>query len=79
MRLYGTSALSESDADGIRIALKNELIELESALDLVDFGSDPTVKNLIYNIIYLGMPKRIEEITEKFKKDNNRKDNLQND
>ena len=35
--------------------------------------------NLIYNIIYLGMPKRIEEITEKFKKDNNRKDNLQND
>ena len=79
LRLYGTSALSESDADGIRIALKNELIELESALDLVDFGSDPTVKNLIYNIIYLGMPKRIEEITEKFKKDNNRKDNLQND
>lgn len=76
LRLYGTSSLSEEQANGIQLALKNELIELEAALDLIDFGSDPTVKNLIYNIIYLGMPKRIEEITEKFKKDNNRKDNL---
>ena len=76
LRLYGTSSLTEDQAEGIRMALKNELIELESALNLVDFGSDPTVKNLIFNIIYLGMPKRIEEITEKFKKDNNRKDNL---
>ena len=79
LRLYGTSLLSEDDAEGIRMALKNELIDLEAAIDLVDFGSDPTVKNLIFNIIYLGMPKRIEEITEKFKKDNNRKDNAQND
>ena len=75
LRLYSSASLSEDQAEGIRAALKNELIELESALDLVDFGSDPTVKNLIYNIIYLGMPRRIEDITEKFKKDNNRKDN----
>ena len=76
LRLYGTSSLTQEQAEGITIALKNELIELECAINLVDFGSDPTVKNLIFNIIYLGMPKRIEEITEKFKKDNNRKDNL---
>ena len=76
LRLYGTSSLTEEQTEDIQAALKNELIELEAALDLVDFGSDPTVKNIIYNIIYLGMPKRIEEITKKFKKDNNRKDNL---
>ena len=75
LRLYETSALLEEQANGIQNALKNELIALEAALDLVDFGDDHTVKNLIYNIIYLGMPKRIEQITAKFKKDNNRKDN----
>ena len=76
LRLYGTSSLTEEQINSIQSALKNELIELEAALDLIDFGSDPTVKNLIYNIIYLGMPNRIEEISRKFNKDNNRKDNL---
>ena len=73
--LYGDTPLKQEELDGIADALKNELIGLEAALDLVDFGPDPTIKNIIYNIIYLGMPKKIDEIIKKYKNEDCRKDN----
>ena len=52
---------------GIELALKNELYGLEAALDLIDYGKNLTAKELINNVIYLGMPKKIESITEKYR------------
>lgn len=65
LKLFGRVPTKE-EADGITVALKNELIGLEDALDLIDYGDNLTQKELIYNIIYLGMPKRIEEIVKKY-------------
>lgn len=73
--LYGDAPLKQEELDGISDALKNELIGLEAALDLIDFGSDTTIKNIIYNIIYLGMPKKIADIIKKHKNEDSRKDN----
>ena len=70
LRLYEGGVLSPEQLEDVKSALKNELLGLEASLDLVDFGGDPTVKNIIYNIIYLGMPKKIEQILEKHKNDN---------
>lgn len=66
LRLYGGIPSAEQLSD-IELALKNELFGLEAALDLVDCGENITVKELINNVIYLGMPKKIESIIEKYK------------
>ena len=60
--LYGNESPDESTLEGIRIALKNELCSAEGAIDLIDF-ENPSVKNIIENILYLGLPARIEEIS----------------
>ena len=70
LRIYDRNIPSPEQTSDIELALKNELIGLEGALDLVDFGMDNTVKNILYNIIYLGMPKRIEGIVKKLYSDN---------
>ena len=59
--LYGKDSPSQEDLDGIKTALKNELIAAEDALDLVDFR-DEDIKNVIMNILYLGMPKEIDTL-----------------
>ena len=79
LALYGGRAPLEHETDGITVALKNELIELENALDLIDYKGNTIARELIRNIIYLGMPEKIEKILEKFKSkdtdhDNDRKD-----
>ncbi|MBR2387699.1 MAG: hypothetical protein IKB02_02915 [Clostridia bacterium] len=70
LRIYdGCIPSSEQTAD-VELALKNELMGLERALDLIDFGTDNTVKNILFNIIYLGMPKKIESIVTNLYNDN---------
>lgn len=62
-------------------ALKNELCDVETAIDLIDFESE-TVKNIVCNILYIGCPAKIREIlcskdqNKKRKKTKNRKDGL---
>jgi len=51
-------------AEGIAVALKNELAEAENAFDLLDFEDD-LQKNILQNIIYLGMPTTVEELLKK--------------
>ena len=63
--MYGAIP-SPEELKGIELALKNELYGLEAALDLIDYGSNVTAKELINNVIDLGMPKKIESITEKY-------------
>ena len=66
LRLYGGMP-GEEQLGGIELALKNELYGLEAALDLIDYGKNVTAKELINNVIYLGMPKKIESIIEKYR------------
>ena len=73
--IYNGNIPTKEQLDDIQLALKNELIELEKALVLLDFDTNDTVKALLFNIIYLGMPKKIEEIVKKYY-NNDRKDNL---
>ena len=61
LTLYEGKEPTESDMESIRIALKNELYEAEAAVDLIEFES-AEIKNIVLNILYLGMPDRIEQI-----------------
>ena len=62
-------------------ALKNELCDVESAVDLIDFENE-MVQNIICNILYIGCPAKVKEILcgdcEK-KKRKNRKDGVKDD
>ncbi len=59
--LYGDILPSKEELDGIRTALKNELLSAEAAVDLMEFDL-PDIKEIVSNILYLGMPDRIEKI-----------------
>ncbi|MBE6667878.1 MAG: hypothetical protein E7607_06180 [Ruminococcaceae bacterium] len=69
--LYEKDSPTESDLEGIKIALKNELLSAEAAMDLMKITS-PTIESIISNILYLGLPERIEAI--RFGDDKNKKD-----
>ena len=58
--LYGHVPTAE-EREGIEIALKNALFDAEAAFDLCDFPHED-LKSIVYNILYLGMPARIETI-----------------
>ena len=68
--LYGKAAPDKNDLEGIKIALKNELVSAEAAMDLMEFESQ-SIKNIISNILYLGLPERINSI--KFGEDKKKK------
>ncbi len=80
--LYGDD-IDERERALIADALKNELCDVERALDLIDFGDDRALENIIRNVFYLGMPRTVETVlsgAENGKKDNcRRKDNLKID
>ncbi len=62
-------------------ALKNELCDVESAIDLIDFDNE-MVQNIICNILYIGCPAKVREIlcgTGEKNKRKNRKDGLTDD
>lgn len=59
--LYGHCPPTPQEQEGIRAALKNELYDAEAALDLISFHSSD-IQQIICNILYLGMPQRIEAI-----------------
>ncbi len=57
--LYGSDAPSEEELSRIKAALTNELFAAEAAVDLIEFG-DEGIKNIILNILYLGMPEKTD-------------------
>ncbi|MBE6549461.1 MAG: hypothetical protein E7670_03440 [Ruminococcaceae bacterium] len=62
-------------------ALKNELCDVEAAIDLIDFDNE-MVQNIICNILYIGCPAKVREIlcgSDEKKKLKNRKDGLTDD
>ncbi len=63
--LYGKDGLTDENKESIKRALMLECIEMEKAVDLMPFGNRRTIENIVRNIIYLGLPKRIEFLDRK--------------
>ena len=57
---YGGVDLTPENKATIKCALLLECRSLESAINLVPFDNKVTVENIVRNIIYEGLPKRIE-------------------
>ena len=57
---YGGKTLTPENKSTIKCALLLECKKIESAVNLLPYGSRATIENIINNIIYLGLVKRIE-------------------
>lgn len=58
--LYGGRPLTKENKQSIKTGLLLECKRLEAAVNLLPFGNRATIENIINNIIYLGLVKRIE-------------------
>ena len=58
--LYGGESLTNENKQTIKCALLLECKKIEAAVNLLPFGTRATIENIINNIIYLGLVKRIE-------------------
>ena len=63
-KMYGRELLP-SEIELVLAALKNELCDAEGAFDLIDFGDNERLLGIVRNVIYLGMPHRVESIVSK--------------
>lgn len=63
--LYNAEPLTRENKANIKCALVLECREMEKAVDLMPFGDRRTIENIIKNIIYLGLVKRIDFLDEK--------------
>ena len=58
--IYGGNPLTQENKESIKRALILECHALEAAINFIPFGKKITVENIVRNIIYLGLVKRIE-------------------
>lgn len=68
LKLYGGRIPTQDELDMILCAVKNHLYGAEAAVDLMDVA-DGSVKNIIQNIIYLGITERTDGIIKQYTKD----------
>lgn len=68
-RLYGEGGLTEENKKSIKTALLLECRAIEGAVNLVPFGKKLTAENIVKNVIYLGLVKRIEFLDSGERKD----------
>lgn len=62
--------ISDDGLEGIRTALTHELMQAELGFELIDYGDNATLRGTVHNIIYLGLPRRIDDIIKtKFKRE----------
>lgn len=61
--MYGRE-IDERERGLVANALKNELCDAEKAFDLLDFGDDKSLENIISNVLYLGMPRTVESVLD---------------
>ena len=64
VEMYG-GELTDDNRATIKCALLLECKKIEGAVNLLPFGTSVTIENIINNIIYLGLPKRIEFLDNK--------------
>ena len=67
--LYGSKELSLENKSSIKTGLLLECREIENAVNLIPFGRKITAENIVKNIIYLGLTKRIEFLGKEEGKD----------
>ncbi len=65
IEMYGGEPLTEENRNSIKCALVLECKKIEGSVNLMPFGNRYTLENLIKNIIYLGLMKRIEFLDKK--------------
>ncbi len=65
VEIYGGKELTSESRESIKCALILECRRIESAVNLMPFGKKYTIENLIKNIIYLGLVKRISFLDDK--------------
>lgn len=65
LKLYGGRVPTAEELESISYGVKNHLYGAEAAVDLMD-GADDTVKNIIQNIIYLGVTERTDGIIKAY-------------
>ena len=58
--IYGKDGLTRENKASIKSALIMECRDIEAAVNLIPFDRKITVENIVKNIIYLGLVKRIE-------------------
>ncbi len=58
---YGDT-LTEEDRKGIKDALLIYLSDMETAFDLMDGAADPVRREILNNILYLGMPQAMDRV-----------------
>ena len=61
---YEARPLTRENKESIKCGLFLECRKIEAAVNLLPFGSRATIENIIGNIIYLGLVKRIEFLDE---------------
>ncbi len=63
--MYDGKELTDENRETIKCALLLECKKMECAVNLMPFGNRYTIENIVKNIIYLGLPKRIEFLDKK--------------
>lgn len=74
--LYGGEPLTRENKQSIKTGLLLECKKIEAAVNLLPFGTRATIENIINNIIYLGLVKRIEFLDGEEKDEKIRKEKL---
>jgi hypothetical protein len=65
IKLYGGRIPSADELEMITVGLRNRLLSTEAAFDLMDSESE-SVKNIIANILFLGIPSKTEDIIKAY-------------
>ena len=63
--LYGGVPLTDENKQSIKCGLLLECKKMECAVNLMPFGNRATIENIVRNILYAGLPKRIEFLDPK--------------
>jgi hypothetical protein len=58
---YGDT-LTKEDKEGVKDALLHYLSDMEAAFDLMDGAADPVRREILNNILYLGMPQAVNRV-----------------
>lgn len=54
--------ISQRELENVRLSLIGQLMRGERAVELIDSFSTPEIKEILLNVLYLGMPKRVDDI-----------------
>ena len=72
LKLYGGRIPNENELSLIYDATKNKLFAASDAFDLIDVD-DEGIKNILSNVLYIGIPKKTTDIINSYSKENSPK------